>query len=589
MTPSGFRVGDLVSYTQTGGRTRYAYVRPPTTDSGIGRFAWGLWAYSEAEAQRLNERYGADHAGGYTRNTVTLIRSHNEGSSTMTEAVELNWKGEDLLPSQRTTSWVPGTEYRLIYPRDAHQFELVVRAEGEEKSELRPYTSLAGRVVRWVHENRPWTERDYPTGSLWTASYTPSPDGGGYNFVMLAQAEAPASTDSNYVGDPGEFEPHGGTMPDPGTVVRGFVATSPARQVEGLFHRADVEAGTATIERKRKRAKRADGTFGNWEPYSTAGRTTVLIEGATVFKPGAAAKATLVRNRTAISGEGESRAVTVGTILSARERYGDDSLVYRGVVTELISEGLYGEYWINATEVARGIRSRSTAGVYNWETLSSPLRIHAIAEWSRGTRGDDNAGWVWTLSAPGVKQLDPAYDPNRKTRFTNQKIGDLVVGQRATGGNGRDTVSSWVKGEIVKWDIRNGGPIVKVTDKMESAAKVGDEIPLNGDDVYPALADPASADPEEFKKTLRAYLIGRHKRGDFCQGGLNTMLAAHGIPLYETRRRAKMVITVDYDPNTTDLYQVKEGLRRAVEGVSSLSLDERSAEEFEVESDVTAG
>jgi len=146
-----------------------------------------------------------------------------------------------------------------------------------------------------------------------------------------------------------------------------------------------------------------------------------------------------------------------------------------------------------------------------------------------------------------------------------------------------------VKGEIFKWDVRYGRPIVKVTDPMESSKKVGDEVALTPDDVYPAMADPAAVSAEEYKKTLRLYLIGRHKRGDFCRGGLNTMLAAHGIPLYETRRRAQMVVTVDYDPNTTDLNSVRRDLQRQMAGVQGLSFSERSGEDIEltVESDRT--
>jgi hypothetical protein len=290
----------------------------------------------------------------------------------------------------------------------------------------------------------------------------------------------------------------------------------------------------------------------------------------------------------AIRSRADSDGVNIGDILSAKEHYGSDRDVFRGQVMRKVNE--HGEWTILATEMARLSTVQQATGVYDWQPIA-PREIHVVAVWSDGDRGYDRAGHVWTKLTPGVKPVDPAYDPTRKTPYTGQKIGDVVVGLLKDQDGRRDTVSSWVRGEIVKWNVRYGRPIIKVTDKMESTKKVDAEVELVPEDTYPAMADPSAVSPEEYKKTLRLYLIGRHKRGDFCRGGLNTMLAAHGIPLYETRRRAQMVVTVDYDPNETDLYTVQQDLRRKMAGVSGLTFSERSGEDIELnlESDVTTG
>lgn len=499
--------------------------------------------------------------------------------------------GEEIDPASAVRSLEEGQEYRVLYLNEYHNFEFIGRA----RSSVAHLNVRSARfeIVRWVHENGSWGEGTYPAGYVWGASVSDARSTSPQCLVFpLATTDEPVetvvSTDSNYAGEPGEFVPHNNEMPEPGTVVRGFAENNPSRQVEGLFLRM-LDDGGAQVERKRKRLKRGNGTFTSWENYANTGRATVQIEGALVFKAGAAPSAPTLTRTVAIEGARVDRnRAEVGEIISAPTEY-DPSVVYRGKVTSVHS--YTGPYTIAATEKAtlHGGQGAATDGVYTWETIPEQS-ITVYATFANGIDKQNRAGWKWEFVGPGApKRTDPAFDPNRATEYTKQKIGDLVVARRATGGNGRDTVSSWLKGTIIKWDTRHGAPIVKVTDKMESNLSEGDEVMVVSEDVYPALADPKSADPEEFKKTLRLYLIGRHKRGDFCQGGLNTMLAAHGIPLYETRRRAKMVITVDYDPNSTDLYQVREGLRRAVSGVTGLSLDERSGEEFEVESDVTAG
>lgn len=420
------------------------------------------------------------------------------------------------------------------------------------------------------------------------------------HYALWVPAEVPATpTDSAYDGTPGAFEPHNGQIPESGTVVRAMYHGAGSRQVEGLFLRMNSADPTyAWVDAKRRRTKRVDGTFSEWESYSTRAERSVVVEGAEVFKPGATAKPTWARTR-AITSSARDRRATVGQIISAPEgeaggplsRGRNATKYYRGEVVD--AHGYDGPYTILATEECdlSSAQRRMTAEPYEWRPLAEPRRVMVYAVFSSGVDGFADAGWVWEKNEPGIKRVDPAFDPNRKTTHTGLGIDDLVVGLMRDAYHGRDTVSSWAKGVIFKWDTRYNRPIIKITDPMESDKKVGDEVTLDAEDVYPAMADPASVSPEEYKKTLRAYLIGRHKRGDFCRGGLNTMLAAHGIPLYETRRRAKMVLTVDYDPNTTDLYAVSQSLRRGLTGVSGLSFDERSGEDIElaVESDQTAG
>lgn len=392
----------------------------------------------------------------------------------------------------------------------------------------------------------------------------------------------PAEYETTHAGDRGTFVAHDGAMPEVGTVVRAFAVDNRNRQLEGLFLSADVTAGIAVIEAKRRRQRRGDGTFTDWENYAGRARRNIRIEGAEVFKPGAAAKPTLVR-RKAIENQEDQNAITPGMILSARGANGG-GYVYRG---EVLSARSGGQVRVYATERARK-DPYTKDSTYNWEPFG-PREIDVHCTWSDGREGYAAAGWLWEMSGPSVKRVDPAFDPNRKTPHTGMKIGDLVVGLARENEYGRDTVSSWVKGVIFKWDTRYGRPIVKVTDPMESTHAVDQEVTLVPEDTYPAMADPATVSPEEFKRTLRLYLIGRHKRGDFCRGGLNTMLAAHGIPLYETRRRAVMQVTVDYDPNVTDLYAVQTDLRRKMTGVRGLSFSERSGEDIELtlESDRT--
>lgn len=594
LLPNGFHVGDLISYDR---RSRVGFVTEELLR--VRHPSEGVYATFDDDEEGARRRYEAGQMGSWLgTDRVRLVRNYlgeeptQEGSSTMTteidEPVEVMFHGEPLRDSMRATEIVAGQEYRLIYPRDHHDMELLARAT-RSRSSLSQGTSLDFDVVSWPRpsaQGRRWNESGYPAGSGWHIVLELRPDDYSYVFIIPAGVTGfVAPTDEAYDGTAGEFVSHDGQIPEPGTIVRGMMTDT--RQIEGLFLRANPETGEAQVEAKRRRDKRADGTFTAWHGYTNAARRAVRIEGATVFKAGADAPKTLVRT-SPIRNEEEQAAIAPGMILSARSEYGRE--VYRG---EVLSVGRAGGVRLRATEKSGLPESgySSADGSYAWETIpAQDVDVHCV--WADGRTGYDSAGWLWErVGQPGVKRVDPAYDPNRKTPHTGMKIGDLVVGLMRENEYGRDTVGSWVKGTIFKWDTRYGRPIVKVTDPMESNKKVDQEVALIGDDVYPAMADPATVSPEEYKKTLRLYLIGRHKRGDFCRGGLNTMLAAHGIPLYETRRRAQMVVTVDYDPNTTDLHTVQRNLSSKLAGVQGLQFTERSGEDIEltVESDVTAG
>jgi len=562
LLPNGFYVGDLVTYdtAQSGNLGVVVYDTNPAQ-------VWATYAGEGGGEERALDQFNRDGRRTWMATHRTqLVRRYNgdvtqEGSASMSAEAQGTWE------SITTEPIPPGTRFRFY-----HETDPIVEENFAYEGTMIDWSRRTFRldVSRTYGVHRQGDEvtvdcHTYQLGSyrVWTPAATP--------------------TDSAHDGTAGAFLPHDGQMPEPGAIVRGFAVSDGRRQVEGLFLSADPISGTAVLERKRRRNKR-DGSFGEWETYSSNGRTTVNIEGAEVFKAGAATQPTLVRQG-AIDRSTTARAVLVGQIMSAPTEY-DPEIVYRGVVT---AGGSTGPFIITATEKA-SVARRARTGAYAWEKIpDQPITVYAT--FSFGESGYDNAAWIWELVGPGIKRVDPAYDPNRKTTHTGLKIGDLVVGLMINARGGRDSVASWVKGEIIKWDTRYNRPIVKVTDKMESDRKVDSEVTLESDDVYPAMADPAGVSPEEYKKTLRLYLIGRHKRGDFCRGGLNTMLAAHGIPLYETRRRAVMTITVDYDPNTTDLYTVQSSLRAQLPGVSGLSFAERSGDDIElgVESDVTNG
>jgi hypothetical protein len=583
--PNGLRVGDLVTYTGLDG-PRYGVVLPtPERWTGHSRLGldghvWCVWADDEARALDNYRRYDSERPfESYRDGPVTLIRHiTNEGSNT----VSIQFRGETLSAEDQPVEVVAGRQYRLVYPQDHHNFEFIGTAMNSERVDS---ANTRFEIVRWVHENNGWNSSAYNVGYVWNAVASQRSSTCTCLILPYSETETPASSsDSAYDGTPGEFEPHDGHAPEPGTIVRGFSSANSSRQVEGVFLR--LTGSEARVDRKRKRTKRADGTFSSWETYTVGGSVSVAIEGATIFKPGASATSTPGFTRTTpITSREENATVTVGMILSARgvEERGH---IYRGEVTEV---GTNGRFTLNATHYSVVRDSYSTSGSYAWLPMASGTAMLVIADWSEGRERWDRAGWLWERLAPGQKPVDPAYDPKRKTPFTGMKIGDIVVGLRVNGG--RDTVSSWARGELVKWNVREGNPIIKVTDPMESGAEVGKEVTLYRDDTYPALADPKNSDPEEFKKVLRAYLIGRHKRSDMCRGGLNTMLAAFGLPLYETRRRAVMNMTVEYDPNEVDLYSVQQNLRRGLPGVSGLSFSEQSGEDVElsVQSDISIG
>jgi len=617
LLPNGFHVGDLVEYHSSGSR-RYAVAVPVPerwTRQGSGASArmlgpeakWGLWRDSEEAALRAYRTYDPEaQRESYTTLEATLIRRFDqpegsahpapapeEGSTTMS----VNFHGETITEDMHAVNIVAGQEYRLIYPRPHHNMELIGRAE-ENVSNSRSHDNTVGfTVVAWPHPTDTYNATMYPEGYSWRAAVDNATEERYSQVFVVPVGATPApeevATDSNYSGEPGTFVSHDGHMPEPGTVVRAMADSGTSRQYEGLFLRLN-EGGTrsARIEVKRRRDKRANGTFTSWVDFANRTQRDVRVEGAEIFKPGTAAVPMEFVRGAVITTRGQSQAVQVGDIISGHER---GSLrdrhytLYRGAMVRDVNDG-YGEWIITATHTA-SVRQYSTSGAVEWTEMEAPAEKHIIAQWGDGREGYDNAGYTWTVTGgnAAVKRVDPAFDPNRKTVHTGLKIGDLVVGLRPEGG--RDTVSSWVKGTIHKWDTRYGRPIIKVTDPMESDRTVDQEVTVREDDVYPALADPKGADPEEFKKTLRLYLIGRHKRGDFCRGGLNTMLAAFGVPLYETRRRAQMVVAVDYDPNATDLYTVQQQLRSQMPGVSGLSFEERSGEEIELtlESDVTTG
>jgi hypothetical protein len=595
LLPNGFHVGDYVTYTRPSGAhyERSGYVTYNMEPDAV-------WATFDDNTSDSLARFERGELGSYLRpvSRATLLRRHDgsapsdtttEGSTTMTEAVEFWFHGEPLTNSMRATEIVEGQEYRLIYPRDHHNFELTGRARHS-------YTPSRGRsmsfeITGWPRpQGSTWSEASHPVGSTWRVDWDVQPGDYSYSFFIPVGVHGTVPSaeiqEEAHNGVKGAFLPHSGEMPEVSAIVRGMVAGT-NRQVEGLFLRGDGES--LVVERKRKRAKKADGTFGDWEAYANVGRVTLTAEGAEVFKAGASkpAEAVWTRMRGITSSSPDARA-EVGQIISAPSyatMHENRIAIYRGEVTN--SHGYSGEYTIRATEKAT-VNRRDAVGVYDFKPIPEE-EIMVYATFSEARNGLARGAYLWEKLAPGQKPVDPAFDPKRKTSYTGLGIGDLVVGLMH--GGGRDTVSSWVKGEIFKWDVRNNRPIVKVTDKMESTKKVGDEATLHSDDVYPAMADPSAVSPEEYKKTLRLYLIGRHKRGDFCRGGLNTMLAAHGIPLYETRRRAQLLVTVDYDPNETDLYTVQSALSRQLAHVSGLSFSERSGEDIELtlESDTTQG
>lgn len=594
LLPNGFHVGDYVTYTRTNGANpeRSGYVTYNTALDAV-------WATFDDSTSNSLARFERGELGSYLRpvSRATLLRRFDgapsdtttEGSTTMTEAVEFWFHGEPLTNSMRATEIVEGQEYRLIYPRDHHNFELIGRA-------MHSYTPQRGRsmsfeVTGWPRpQGSTWSEASHPIGSTWRVDWDVQPGDYSYSFFIPVgvRGEVPSAEvqEEAHDGTKGAFLPHNGEMPEPGTIVRGMVPGT-TRQVEGLFLRLDDDH--AVIERKRKRNVSASGKFGEWETYANTGRVRLTVSGAEVFKAGASkpAEAVWTRMRGITSSSAEARA-EVGQIISAPSyatMHENRIEIYRGEVTN--SHGYGGEYTIRATEKAT-VNRRDLVGEYKFQPIPEE-EIMVYATFSEARNGLARGAYLWEKLAPGQKPVDPAFDPKRKTTHTGMGIGDLVVGLMY--GGGRDTVSCWVKGEIFKWEVRYGRPVVKVTDPMESGKKVGEEIALSGDDTYPAMADPANVSPEEYKKTLRLYLIGRHKRGDFCRGGLNTMLAAHGIPLYETRRRAQLLVTVDYDPNETDLYSVQSALSRQLAHVSGLSFSERSGEDIELtlESDTTQG
>ncbi len=601
LLPNGFHVGDLVSYNSDGS-TRYGVILPsparaatfPTEVRGYPATHWCMWRDTEAEAFDAYARHNPERFGEtYTTNIPTLVRSHDdmETSTERSNTMSVTFYGETLTADMQPEDGViAGQEYRVIYPQEYHNFEFIGRARDTRASRR----SVTFEIVRWVRENNGYDSNRYPAGyefSSTPASRT-STAPSCLHLPYTGEPEAPATTqEAAYDGTLGAFEPHNGQMPESGTIVRGFSVVNSLRQLEGLFLRLD--GGEATVERKRKRMRKSDGTFTEWEMYNTAGRVGVTVEGAEVFKPGGTTIAKPTWNRLrAIDSSRTGRRAELGQIVSGQ--IGDTSGPDRGLRAEnyfrgeVINVGSYGgPYMIRATEVCdlSETAGRSTSDRYNWRTLDEPRDVQIYAVFSDGSDTLARAAWVWEKLEPGAKRVDPAFDPKRATTYTGMKIGDLVVGLQASGG--RDTVSSWVRGEFIKWDTRRNMPIVKVTDPMESTAKVGAEVTVSGDDTYPALADPKTSDPERFKTVLRAYLIGRHKRGDMCRGGLNTMLAAFGIPLYETRRIAKLSVSVEYDPNTTDLYGLQSSLRRGMTGVAGLAISEAEGHDFEVMQDQT--
>lgn len=591
LLPNGYHVGDLVTYS-SGSRTRYGHVLPH--QGGPDRVSSQIWSHWADTEERAAEEYarGVDSGTwvGTNQHPHRLIRNY-EGSTMMTAEAATQGSPASAAGTQETTTgtWVPATgpiadgqRFRYYWTSRGHVVggdRFAYQGTMVAWSQPGDFTDRQRRVI--LETGGEYNADGRHTGAETTLDSSSPSD----MYAVWQETTVPVSPENiAYDGTVGAFAAHDGAMPEPGTIVRGMVQST-NKQVEGLFLRLTPGETTATVECKRRRTKRADGTFGEWQSYANATRRQVTVEGAEVFKPGAAAAPVLMRG-TPITNASTSALVNVGDVLSAKEKYGEERIVFRGVVVRKYND--HGEWIINATEKARLSDRRQATGVYDWKPIE-PRQIHALAQWTDGTEGNDRAGYVWTKTAPGTKPIDPAFDPKRKTPHTGMGIGDLVVGLRKENDYGRDTVSSWVTGEIIKWDVRYWRPIVKVTNPMESGVEVGKEVALVSEDTYPALPDPKVADPEEFKKTLRLYLIGRHKRGDFCRGGLNTMLAAHGIPLYETRRRAIMQVTVDYDPNTTDMYALQTELRRGLTGVSGLSFSERSGEDIELtlESDRT--
>lgn len=577
LLPNEYHVGDLVSYEGAEGPVfGHVVPSPQRYDTEPSEMVWALWSSSGGTPE--SRRTQAERR--YEQNPLTVRPTWiGVGSVILIERYNEMQGGETMTEQQGT--WVPATESGV--PNGAR---FRVYHVAERQSPANPDEFAYEGVMR------DWSRRDvtYTGNGTYTYRRNDLPvdiDGwdalmGHEHYAYFVPAEMPM--DEAYDGQKGAFVGHDGQVPESGTIVRGM--NTDTRQIEGLFLRMDGEA-EATIEAKRRRRRLADGTFGEWEGYENTARRSIRVAGAEVFKPGATPETpteVYYSRVTSICSEVDNAALAVGDVVSARG-YDDSRYVYRGAISRQPERN--GRIYINATHRCHLADPYSTSGVYNWMSLGGEVEVRIYMDWSEGWELWDRAGWKWEKLAPGQKPVDPQFDPSRKTPHTGMKIGDLVVGLRTNGG--RDTVSSWIRGEIVKWDTRNGHPIVRVTDPMESGGKVGQEFPVSKADVYPALADPKNADPEEFKKTLRLYLIGRHKHGDFCRGGLNTMLAAFGIPLYETRRVATMVVTVDYDPNNTDLYQVQQQLQSSIRGVNSLSLNEREGREIEVESDVTGG
>lgn len=590
--PNGFHVGDLVTYTSHGS-TRYGVLVPTPErwarrDRGepSGRQAkWSArWSNTEFGARRGYDEYDPENCDeSYTTRDATLVSTYDgvrvagtitstEGSTTMSVTVN----GEMLSADMQPEEIVEGQEYRVIYTRDYHNFEFIGRA----RQTCTLGQSISMEIVRWVRENGSWNEQQYPVGYVWGVSSNTRTTTDPQNLILPAAPPAPPEpTDSTFDEQAGEFLPHNGEVPTSGAIVRGM--NTDTREVEGLFLRMDGEE-EATIEAKRRRTVRANGTRGEWEVYENTSRRNIRVAGATIFKPGAtpADMPEIFYERVSDPIEDRGASLTPGEVVSA-VGYSQSDYVFRG--TFLRTVGTDGRVRIMATHRSR-MDTYSTDGIYSWVKLGTPTEVTAWMDRSEARQRWNRAGYRWTPLAPGVKPVDPAFDPKRKTPNSGMGIGDMVVGVMSTS---RDTVSNWVRGEIVKW--RGSNPVVRVTDKMESSKKVGAEVEVISGDTYPALADPKGADPEAFKNTLRMYLIGRHKHGDFCQGGLNTMLSAFGIPLYEKRRRATLVVSVDYDPNSTDMYEVQRQLQSGMAGVSGISIGERDGADFEVEADVTAG
>jgi len=588
--PNGFHIGDLVTYGRPDNLT-YGFVTATPRRYGQEGWAhgddhtWAWWANTGGGQEAAEEQWiraaRRGFEGGETwteTDEVTLVRRYNgdvtqEGSTPM-----VDFNGEQISIDMQPEEFIEGQEYRVIYIRDYHNFEFIGRAT----QNATPGRTARFEILRWVRENEQagWSNRQYPTGHAWSASsLRRTAHASDVNVIILPATPPPPPepTDTTFDGQRGEFLPHEGQIPEHGTIVRGL--NSDTRQIEGTFIAMDGE-GAATLRAQRRRRVNSNGTFGEWEAYENTPSRQVRVAGATVFKAGATpADQPEVHYRRGAAIEDRGGSLVRGAIVSA-VGYNQSDNVWRGAFQRRI--GTDGRVVILATHRAQ-MDTYNTDGVYEWAKID-PREITVWMDRNEARQGWNRAGYHWEPLAPGEKPVDPQFDPARKTQHTGMGIGDMVVG---TVSSSRDTVGNWVRGEIIKWKRSN--PVVRVTDKMESSKKVGDEVEVIAADTYPALADPKGADPDEFKKTLRLYLIGRHKHGDFCRGGLNTMLAAFGIPLYETRRQATVVVTVDYDPNSVDLYQVQSQLASGMAGVNGITISEREGNDFEVEADVTGG